>query len=152
MGLLHRNHGSEAQIIKIHHRRLRNTPLPNSARFAHWALQVGDYFYVVAAPPKDIVKLKLVDDRINEIQGMSGEDDQDEDDDDDQDEHDAQDDEDDEDDQESDNQGSPNDSNIDTDLEAIESLMENALRFSNKNNYKAHTMRVYTEKGREVPL
>ena len=70
-GLFHRDKGSEAQIIKLHHRRLRHSPTPNSIRLAHWALQVGDYFYELAAPPKDFVALKLRDDVIRELKSQS---------------------------------------------------------------------------------
>ncbi len=50
MGLFRSNLGSEAQTVKLHHRRLRNSPIPNFIEIGHWALQVGDYFYELAAP------------------------------------------------------------------------------------------------------
>ena len=71
MGVFRRDKGSKAQIIKLHHRRLRHTPIPNEIRFAHWALQVGDHFYEIAAPPKDFVALKLHDDVIRQLKRQS---------------------------------------------------------------------------------
>ncbi|KAL9081123.1 MAG: hypothetical protein Q9159_007413 [Coniocarpon cinnabarinum] len=46
--LLHRD--EEAQDVKFLYRRLKLNPTVNVRRFAHWALQVGDYIYELAEP------------------------------------------------------------------------------------------------------
>ena len=53
-----RHIGPVVQDVKIHYRKLRGVPLPNSARLAHWALQVGEYIYEIATPAKDIAVMK----------------------------------------------------------------------------------------------
>lgn len=135
MGFFHSDIGSEPRIIRIHHRRLRNVPLPNSTRYAHWALQVGDYFYEVAAPPKDFLKLILQDGLNDEIQSTSEDDDQDYDDNQESDDSDDTDD----------------DSDIDADFQKIKSFMDNST-FSDEDNYKTHTDNVCIELGDKIPL
>ncbi|KAL8818260.1 MAG: hypothetical protein Q9191_007981 [Dirinaria sp. TL-2023a] len=136
MGLFHSDIGSEAQTIKIHHRRLRNTPLPNSIRFAHWALQVGDLFYEVAAPPKDFIKLKIADELVKDLSDTKEEEEEEEEEDDDDDDDNDEDDDD--------------DSDLDN-LESIVSKGTKGLKFS-EDSYKTHSTEVWTVQGNRVPL
>ena len=46
--------GPVDQIVKIHYRKLRYNPIYNIPSVAHWALQVGEYIYELAAPAKAI--------------------------------------------------------------------------------------------------
>ena len=162
MGLFHRDIGSKAQVVKLHHRRLRHSPIPNTIRFAHWAIQVGDYFYELAAPPKDFVALKLHDDLIREPEGQAEDNENDSDIDDnigsDVDDNigsdadgnvglDVDDNVDSEDDYTTDSDVGDNTDTIDPSLEA-----EGDFHFSDENNYKSNTTIVHIVEGRKVPL
>ena len=57
MGLFKREKGDIEQPVRIHFRRLRHWHGPNAKHIAHWALQVGDYFYELAAPADDIAAI-----------------------------------------------------------------------------------------------
>lgn len=126
MRLLPSDKGSKIQAIKIHHRRLRHLPTPNSIKFAHWALQVGDYFYEIAAPPKDFVEIEIEDKLIKALRSEDEEEEDEE--------------QDDVEDSEEDNEGDP---------------LFNAngeTYFSDEDNYKSHVTIVDTIQGHRVPL
>lgn len=68
MGFFKNDKSAAVQPVKVHYRKLRGYHGPNAIKIAHWALQVGEYFYELAEPADDVAALVTEEDIIEELE------------------------------------------------------------------------------------